>query len=202
MDVPNRGVPVLRHGELDKGHLTRHLLEFARRVGVDNVTMRALAAEAGTSASSVYYHVKDKSELLDLLIEAVVADIAIPTGGDWQQRLIELYTNAWKTLIGVPGIAGLLQQRPHTHAADRMDRETRKMLHESGIVAQDFAAAHAVLYIHLLGSVELAHRMQSRSEEVSPARGMESVFDYGLRVILAGLHQVSLGRQSVEEDQP
>jgi AcrR family transcriptional regulator len=185
---PNYVAPVLSYGALDRSHLTKHLLELARDVGVDKVTMRGLAAHAGTSASSVYYHVKDKSEMLDLLIDAVVESIEIPTSGDWEQRLIELYVNAWRVLITVPGIAALLQQRPHTEAADNMDRETRKILHESGLLAKDFGAAHAVLYIHLLGSVELEHRRQPGASLA--AEDMESVFSYGLKVILAGLKQI------------
>lgn len=184
MAEPDYVAPVLSYGALDRAHLTKHLLELARDAGVDKVTMRGLAAHAGTSASSVYYHVKDKSEMLDLLIDTVVESITVPAQGDWEQRLTQLYTNAWRVLIEVPGIAALLQQRPHTEAARNMDRATRKILHESGLPASDFGAAHAVLYIHLLGSVELAHR---RLSDARQAAAMESVFRFGLRVILAGL---------------
>jgi TetR/AcrR family transcriptional regulator, tetracycline repressor protein len=177
--------PVLSYGALDRAHLTKHLLALARDVGVDKVTMRGLAAHAGTSASSVYYHVKDKGELLDLLIDTVVQSIEIPTEGDWEQRLIALYTNGWRVLISVPGIAALLQQRPHTEAADEMKRASSEILHESGLSAQQFGAAHAVLYIQLLGSVELGHRLQPHARP--DAHAMETVFTYGLKVIIAGL---------------
>jgi AcrR family transcriptional regulator len=177
--------PVLRYGALDRAHLTKHVLSLAQRVGVDGVTMRLLAAEAGTSASSVYYHVKDKNELLDLLIEAVVESIETPSAAeDRRQRLITLYSRAWRVLIGVPGIAGLLQQRPHSPAADDMDRATREILADCGVPAKELPAAHALLYIHLLGSVELEHRR--RPGEVNHARAKE-FFLYGLRVILEGL---------------
>lgn len=179
--------PVLSYGALDPAHLTKHLLELARNVGVDKVTMRALAAHAGTSASSVYYHVKDKSELLDLLIETVVESIEVPTTGDWEQRLIALYTNAWRVLSSVPGIAALLQQRPHTEAARNMDHATRKILHESGLAASNFAGSHAVLYIHLLGSVELAHRL---APDARLTDEMESTFLHGLKVIITGLKHI------------
>ena len=83
---------VLGYGMLDRDHLTKHLLELAQRVGVEKVTMRGLAAQAGTSASSVYYHVAGKAELLDLLIEAVVNSIEVPAEGEWQDRVVALYT--------------------------------------------------------------------------------------------------------------
>src|SRR6185312_16231214 len=34
--------PVLRYGALDRAHLTKHLWQLAKRVGVSRVTMRAL----------------------------------------------------------------------------------------------------------------------------------------------------------------
>jgi TetR/AcrR family tetracycline transcriptional repressor len=191
MGDSRRVAPVLSYGDLDRAHLTKHLMALAQRVGVDKVTMRALAAEAGTSASSVYYHVEDKNEMLDLLIEAIVDSIEIPSRGEWELRLVTLYTNAWHVLVAVPGSAALLQQRPHTRAAANMDQATRKLLHESGLVTADLDGAHAVLYIHLLGSLELAHRRYPDGATVKQTVGMKSVFLFGVRVILEGLRQVS-----------
>jgi TetR/AcrR family transcriptional regulator, tetracycline repressor protein len=186
-----RVAPVLSYGDLDRAHLTKHLMALAQRVGVDKVTMRTLAAEAGTSASSVYYHVKDKNEMLDLLIESIVDSIEIPSRGEWELRLVTLYTNAWDVLVAVPGSAALLQQRPHTRAAANMDEATRKLLHESGLATDDFDGAHAVLYIHLLGSVELAHRRYPGGATAKQNAGMKSVFLFGVQVILEGLRQMS-----------
>jgi TetR/AcrR family tetracycline transcriptional repressor len=190
-----RVAPVLSYGDLDRAHLTKHLMALAERVGVDKVTMRALAAEAGTSASSVYYHVKDKNEMLDLLIEAMVDSIEIPSRGERELRLVNLYTNAWHVLVAVPGSAALLQQRPHTRAAANMDEATRKLLRESGIATDDFDGAHAVLYIHLLGSVELAHRRYPGGATAKQNAGIKAVFLFGVQVILEGLRQMSAARR-------
>lgn len=178
------GAPVLRHGALDRAHLTKHLLRLAKRVGVNRVTMRELAAEAGTAASSVYYHVRDKRELFTLLIESVLGEIEVPREGDWAARLVVLYTSAWKVLVAVPGIATLLQEHPHTAAATEMDRATRGILRESGLQARDFDAAHATLYIHLLGSIQLAHVLHADATAGGPS---DQAFGYGLRLILTGL---------------
>jgi AcrR family transcriptional regulator len=176
--------PVLRYGALDRAHLTKHLLRLAKRVGVGRVTMRELAAEAGTAASSVYYHVRDKRELLDLLIESVLAEIEVPREGDWEERLTALYIGAWKVLVDVPGIAALLQEHPHTDAATEMDRASRSILHESGLDAEHFEATHATLYSHLLGSVQLEHTHRAGIGAGAPSA---KAFAYGLRLIVTGL---------------
>jgi TetR/AcrR family transcriptional regulator, tetracycline repressor protein len=148
--------------------------------------MRGLAAEAGTSASSVYYHVNDKTEMLDLLIEAVVNGIELPTEGNWEQRIIALYSNGWRAMIAVPGIAGLLQRRPITSTAATLDRASRAILSESALPPDDVAKAHAVLFTHLLGSVELEHSREKTGAAVDLGGAPEAVYRYGLRVILTG----------------
>ncbi|KWX66905.1 TetR family transcriptional regulator [Mycobacterium sp. NAZ190054] len=182
-----RASAALPYGALDRDHLVKHLLELARRVGVENVTMRALATEAGTSASSVYYHVKDKAALLDLLAESVIESIDVPTDGDWEQRTRTLYTNAWKVMIDIPGVAAMLQQRPLTGAAHSIDRTVKRIMAESGWSAEEVASAHAVLYIHLLGSVQLEHHLRRSGIGGMSGDAAQSVFQHGLQVILAGL---------------
>ncbi|ORV81743.1 hypothetical protein AWC11_24625 [Mycobacterium interjectum] len=178
--------PVLRYGALDRAHLTKHLLRLAKRVGVGRVTMRELAAEAGTAASSVYYHVRDKRELFDLLIESVLAQIEVPHRGDWESRLVALYMNAWQVLVEVPGIAVRLQEHAHTAAAADMDRASRGILRESGLSAERFDAAHAALYVHLLGSVQLEHIRRAGATANGPSH---EAYAYGLRLILTGLRK-------------
>lgn len=177
-----RTASVLPYGALDREHLVKHLLELARRVGVDNVTMRTLAEEAGTSASSLYYHVKDKAALLDLLVDSVLQSIEVPADGDWEQRISELYDNAWRAMVAVPGIAALIQQRPLIGTAHAMDRAAKQILAESGWAPADLEAAHAVLYIHLLGSVQLEHHLSRAG-----AGDSQQLFQHGLQVILTGL---------------
>jgi hypothetical protein len=69
-----------------------------------------------------------------------------------------------------------------------MDRAARRILRESGLQADDFEAAHAALYIHLLGSVQLAH---IRGTEATADGPSDRAFGYGLRLILNGLrHEI------------
>ena len=154
---------------LDQDDLTKHLLELAQRVGVEKVTMRGLAAQAGTSASSVYYHVAGKAELLDLLIEAVVNSIEIPAEGEWQQRVVTLYTNAWRVLVTVRGIAGLLQQRQTRPPLPTWTGHARHPA-RIRIVHASFHRRVRLLYVHLLGSVELEHNRPARATRGRPGR--------------------------------
>lgn len=174
------------YGDLDREQVVSALYELARRVGVQRVTMAALADELGAAKPSVYYHVPGKQAALDLLAEAVLATIAEPAPGPWDQRLRQLYCAARNALLEVPGIAVVLQTNGNGHTARRHDRLSRNLLAEAGVETGAASAAHALLYTFLLGSVSL--------EDSRPAptgararRGADARFEQGLELIIAGI---------------
>jgi AcrR family transcriptional regulator len=74
--------------------LTRDaILEAATRVldrdGVDALSMHRVARELGTGAASLYWHVRNKDELLQLLSERLGEDIDLPAPdpAHWQEQL-------------------------------------------------------------------------------------------------------------------
>lgn len=99
------------YGDLHHEQVVRALHNLARRVGVQRVTMRALAAELGVAVPSVYYHVSGKQAALDPLEDPVLAAIPVPGTGPCDFRLIELYCTASEVPLRVPGVAGMLQAR-------------------------------------------------------------------------------------------
>ncbi len=143
------------YGDLDRAQVVASLHNLARRVGVQQVTMRELAAELGAAVPSVYYHVPGKQAALDLLAESVLAEIPVPQAGPWDARLTELYCAAREVIVSVPGIAGILQTSAGGERARRLDRLSRSLLAEAGLSKPVAAAAHTVLYTYLLGSVSL-----------------------------------------------
>ncbi|QNI07612.1 TetR family transcriptional regulator [Mycobacterium kubicae] len=167
------------YGELDRTQVVAALRTLAGRVGVQQVTMRELAAELGAAVPSVYYHVPGKQAALDLLADSVLADIPIPETGAWDARLCELYCGAREVMLNVPGIAAVLQASRGGERARRLDRVSRGLLAEAGLSRRVVAAAHTVLYTFLLGSVSL--------EETRGKRQAASRFRAGLDVIIAGI---------------
>jgi TetR/AcrR family tetracycline transcriptional repressor len=174
------------YGELDRAQVVAALHNLARRVGVQRVTMRELAAELGVAVPSVYYHVPGKQAALDLLAESLLAAIPVPAAGPWDVRLIELYCAARDVILRVPGVAGMLQTRSGGESARRLDRLCRSLLAEAGLAKARAAATHSVLYTYLPGSVTLE---ESRSVTAG-ARGNRQAaarFRGGLDVIVAGI---------------
>lgn len=66
-------------------------LRVLDREGVDRLSMRRVAAELGTAAGALYWHVANKEELLLLLVDKVTTDIRLPEPDPsrWQEQLKE-----------------------------------------------------------------------------------------------------------------
>lgn len=68
--------------------LTAAALRVLERDGFDDLTMRKVAAELDVQAASLYWHVRNKDELLDLLADAVQAGIELDVPeGPWREQV-------------------------------------------------------------------------------------------------------------------
>src|SRR2546430_8663184 len=80
--VAERRVP------LSKERVLRTAMALADQGGIDSLSMRKLAQDLGVEAMSLYHHVSSKDDILDGIVEIVVAEIELPSGGkDWRAAL-------------------------------------------------------------------------------------------------------------------
>lgn len=77
--------------------LTRELivdaaLRLLDRDGLDGVSMRRVADELGAGAASLYAHVANKEELLELVLDRVIGEVDVPDPDPerWQDQLREV----------------------------------------------------------------------------------------------------------------
>jgi len=77
--------------------LTREaIVEAALRVldreGLEALSMRRVGEELGTGAASLYWHVRNKEDLLQLLFERTIGEISLPDPDPsrWQEQLKDL----------------------------------------------------------------------------------------------------------------
>jgi AcrR family transcriptional regulator len=72
----------------------RAALETLDEVGLDSLTMRRLADRLGVQSPSLYWHVRDKDELLSLIADAICAEIEPPD--PHQPWISQLAAMAWE----------------------------------------------------------------------------------------------------------
>jgi TetR/AcrR family tetracycline transcriptional repressor len=60
---------------LSREQIVAAAIGIVDREGLDALSMRKLAAELGVGPMSLYYHVRDKSSLYDLILDAVMSEV-------------------------------------------------------------------------------------------------------------------------------
>ena len=80
---------------LTRERILRAAIDLADTDGLDALSMRKLAKAVGVEAMSLYNHVANKDDLLDGIVDLVVAEIYVPRAeGDWRAELRHRATSA------------------------------------------------------------------------------------------------------------
>jgi AcrR family transcriptional regulator len=101
-----------RREPLSRERVLEAALRLADRDGVASLSMRGLGHALGVEAMSLYKHVANKDEVLDGLIDLVVAEIDVPPlGTEWRQAMRERAMSARQVFLRHPWAALLMESR-------------------------------------------------------------------------------------------
>jgi AcrR family transcriptional regulator len=97
---------------LTKERILRAAAALADEGGVGSLSMRRLAQELGVVPMALYKHVANKDELLDGMIDVVVAEIDPPIeGAEWKTTMRERILSARRALLRHPWASSVLETR-------------------------------------------------------------------------------------------
>jgi len=108
---PWRRTSTPRRTSIDTDVVVAAGLELLDAEGVDSLSMRRLAAKLGVSAGLLYRYLNDKDELLDLLLEEVLGEVAPTRSEDWQADLRGLATQIHGALLSHRDVARIAVTR-------------------------------------------------------------------------------------------
>jgi len=175
--------------------------------------MRRVAREVGVEAMSLYNHVRDKEDLLDGMVETIMASMpepAEPSDGDWfgYGRQIAM---RWRAMLtSHPGAIQLLAERKapiHTLEALRPADRALGALMRAGLSPEDAVQAFHTIGGYIFGYVMMETGQlfgDDTAHDVSPAIGaqlpnlaacapymhgcdFDQQFEFGLDLMLDGL---------------
>lgn len=97
---------------LSRERVLRAAVELADEHGVGPLSMRKLAQRLGVEAMSLYHHVSNKEQILDGMVDAVFAEIDLPspTTG-WKAAMRARAVSARAALARHPWAIGLMDSR-------------------------------------------------------------------------------------------
>jgi AcrR family transcriptional regulator len=127
-------------------------LRLIRAQGMKSLSMRKLASELGVAPMSLYHYVKNKDELLERVVDTLLARVPTPPPRKhgWRDQLRAYAMTVIEQLAWHPGIARLVIERPPTIEGQRHLRYTGAVLMAAGFdtkaAVQCMATFHTFLY--------------------------------------------------------
>lgn len=124
--------------------------------GVEGLSMRKLAGALGTGPATLYWHVRDKDELLTLILEDTSSSIEVSTEGEWDERLVALLLEARRALLPRPVLIEVLWGTGWEDLGPKTLRVADTMIGlvaESGLPEEEVADAYFAVLIFLYGFV-------------------------------------------------
>ncbi|MBA2668168.1 MAG: TetR/AcrR family transcriptional regulator [Trueperaceae bacterium] len=101
-----------RRAGLTRVRIVRAAVALADERGLDALSMRALGRALGVEAMSLYNHVTDKDDVLDAMVDLVVAEIDVPEQGEaWRSALRRRSISARSALTRHPWAGRLIHTR-------------------------------------------------------------------------------------------
>jgi AcrR family transcriptional regulator len=99
--------------KLSRATVAEHALKLADTEGLDSVTTRRLAQELGVTPMALYWHFKNKDELLDGVADHLLRAVALPEddSADWAERLRATVAALVAALRPHRALAPLIQPR-------------------------------------------------------------------------------------------
>jgi AcrR family transcriptional regulator len=187
-----------RRPQLTRQRVMTVAIELADRDGIDSISMRKLAQELGVEAMSLYTHVRNKDDLLDGMVDAVIGQIPISADGtDWKASLRQMALAARSVVLRHPWAARTIETR--TTPGPAMLRYVNAVI---GIFREGgFSIAQAHHGLHILGSRALgfAQDLFDDSGDLDPetaariADELGATHPYAVEMALAVTHTGALG---------
>ena len=151
----------------------RTAIQLLQEVGLDGLTLRRLATELGISAPTLYWHVRDKRQLLDLMSEEMVRIARekmppFPPGLPWDKKIALSMHRQYEAIIAWRDGARVVAGNRPTEASLPQIEQFLKMWVEAG-----FAPNEALAYILTFGDFiigcALEHQAEIERRRLQPA---------------------------------
>jgi AcrR family transcriptional regulator len=142
-------------------------ITIADREGLDALTMRRVAQQLGAGTMSLYWHVRNKDELIELMRDQVTGEHTLQPSGDWRADLARFARDTRAMFLRHPWLASVAFGTPPLGPNSlRQDELTMAAMSSLGVDLQTQGAIGAVVYFVVIGWVlrELAQdQLQQRT---------------------------------------
>jgi TetR/AcrR family transcriptional regulator, tetracycline repressor protein len=145
-------------GTISREDIVRAAVEIVGAGGYQDMTIRGLAAGLGVAPMSLYRHIRDKDDLLDEVVDRLLAPAWRPSAAedDWRAWLTEAAAKLRHFLVSQPAALHVYLSHPVVSLA-AVDRMTTMMdvLRRAGAGEEAARRAYGALHTYTIGFAAL-----------------------------------------------
>ncbi|MDR3278423.1 MAG: TetR/AcrR family transcriptional regulator C-terminal domain-containing protein [Oscillospiraceae bacterium] len=195
---------------VSKEMIVRASIELLNRDGAPGLTMRNLARALGIKAASLYWHIRDKRELYGEIAELLCGRMVMPEENENAGEYLSGVHRAYRAiLLTVRDSVPIFEESvPNTPRRIEIIRAIGGALLKMGVKENNLMTAGNLLNNYVLSFTADECRLKTRTPEEIAAFSAQlsdsdraafvsvddydGQFDYGLRVLLAGLEKMCM----------
>lgn len=138
---------------LDRDRIVAAAIEMLDEDGIDKLSMRRLGSRLGSGATSAYWHVKNKDELLDLVLDATMGQVPLPTDKDWTAALRNYAADLRRVVLSHPWLINVFGSRANLGPnALRLSNHLLGVLYAAGLSTAMATQASSAVGAFVLGA--------------------------------------------------
>lgn len=164
-------------------------LEILREEGIDKLTMRRLAERLHVKGASLYWHIRDKQELLAMIAEEVCRGISLPDEHlPWEEQLLEFASRCRSVYLRMRNsVYALAETPPATPYRLQLIRWVNGLFDRAGFTREDGFSAGWMLNNYIISFLLDEYRIIGMEKSAEhPVPDPEREFAFGLEVLIAG----------------
>jgi AcrR family transcriptional regulator len=164
---------------INREQIVEAALELLDEQGLTGVTTRKIAARLGVKSASLYWHLRSRDELLDLLADRIVADAHWPESAQpWRTVVEELMREYLRCLLAHRDAARVAAGRPPSGPYRLRGAETMlSALIAGGLGEQSAVDAALVLTTYVVGFALEHDAAAARPNDAASASLQSSLSD-------------------------
>ena len=150
---------------LTRERLVEAALQLINEEGLDGLSMRALADRLDVKAASLYWHVRDRRELLELLAESILESVARPRRrATWRDTVLAIGEALRTRVAAQKGANRILLEVPE--ALERSDTyaDLAEQLREAGLPAAEAGDLARLVMTYVITGPAPADRPQAETK--------------------------------------
>ena len=180
------------------GNLSRAARRLAREVGLENLSMRALARELGVPPMTIYHYAPSREYLHALVVDDILSEIRVPRNdeGSWEERLRTLLFDARRVFAEHPGVSAHFGDGGSGEGA-RLADGVLAILADGGFSAEGAVVCFATIFTFMTGQIDLDAMSHFVAQSVQVATldnvtqssrfSREELFEFGYDAVIEGL---------------